>query len=99
MPTVGHSEAFWLWRPLRLYSAVAASLQATAATFGDGAASHYATREVVAREHDLEVVGDEGAHEAVGVANFVLRLVRLHHGEVSLRSQTKKILTYESTNV
>ena len=44
----------------------------------------YATREVVACEHRLEVVGDERVHEAVRVANLVLRLVRLHYSEVSL---------------
>nr|DAH90493.1 MAG TPA: hypothetical protein [Bacteriophage sp.] len=56
-----------------------------AATFGGGAAaSHYAACEVVAGEDDLEVVGDEGAHVAVGVAYLVLRLVGLHYGKVSL---------------
>ena len=58
----------------------------TAATFSGGAARLYATRDVVAGEDNLEVVGDERAHEAVGVANLVLRLVGLHHGEVSLRA-------------
>lgn len=82
---------------LRLQLATCARL--LTATRGRAATSHYATREVVASEHHLEVVGDEGAHVAVGVADLVLRLVGLHHGEVSLRSQTKKILTYESINV
>lgn len=50
-----------------------------AATFGGGAAaSHYAACEVVAGEDDLEVVGDDGAHVAVGVAYLALRLVGLH---------------------
>lgn len=90
MPTVVNSEAFWLWRPLSFYSAVASRLQTTAVTYSDGTAtSRYASREVVAGEHNLEVVGDEGAHEAVGVANLVLRLVGLHHGEVNLRNLRK----------
>nr|DAR58960.1 MAG TPA: hypothetical protein [Caudoviricetes sp.] len=55
-----------------------------AATFGGGAARGHAACEVVAGEDDLEVVGDEGAHVAVGVAYLVLRLVGLHHGKVSL---------------
>ena len=86
VPTVENSEDFWLGRPLNLH--LAARLL-TAATFSGGAAGLHATREVVASEHDLEVVGDEGAHEAVGVADLVLRLVRLHHGEVSLRKLRK----------
>lgn len=69
---------------LRLQLATCARL--LTATRGGAATSRYATREVVAGKHDLEVVGDEGAHEAVGVANLVLRLVGLHHGEVSLRT-------------
>ena len=59
---------------------------AATATLSGGAAGLHATRDVVASEHDLEVVSDERAHVAVGVANLVLRLVRLHHGEVSLRA-------------
>lgn len=49
-----------------------------------GAAGGYAARDVVASEDDLEVVGHEGAHVAVGVADLVLRLVRLHYGEVGI---------------
>lgn len=59
---------------------------AAAATFSGGAAGLHATRDVVAGEHDLEVVGDERAHVAVRVANLVLRTVRLHHGEVGIRA-------------
>ena len=56
------------------------------AAFSGGAAGLQATREVVAREDDLEVVGDEGAQIAVRIADLVLRLVGLHHGEISLRA-------------
>ena len=66
MANEGNSETLWLWRPLSLYSAVASRLQATAAAFSGGATRLHATREVVAGEDDLEVVGDEGAHVAVG---------------------------------
>lgn len=62
------------------------SVEATAlgaAAFG-GAAGGHAACEVVAGEDDLEVVGDEGAHVAVGVAYLVLRLVGLHHGQVGI---------------
>lgn len=95
-----NSETLWLWRPLSLYSAVASRLQATAAAFSGGVARLHATCEVVAGDDDLEVVDDEGAHVAVGggkVAVYylgigmktgenwvLLRLVGLHHGEVSL---------------
>ena len=54
---------------------LAIQLAARLLTTAGATASHYATR---------EVVGDEGAHEAERVADLVLRLVRLHHGEVSL---------------
>ncbi len=37
-----------------------------AAALRGAAAGGYATRDVVASEDDLEVVGHEGAHEAVG---------------------------------
>ena len=70
-------------RALRLNLAAAASALASA---GAAAAGHYAAREVVASKDDLEVVGDKGAHEAVRIADFVLRLVRLHHGNVSIRA-------------
>lgn len=73
------------------------------ATCGSRAASRYATREIVARKHYLEVVGDEGAHVAVRIANLVLRLledIKKHYkGAVlpgrpkkaqKIRSQTKK---------
>lgn len=60
------------------------------AAFSCGAAWLHATREVVAGKHDLEVVGDEGAHEAVRVADLVLRLVGLHHSEVSLRALRRR---------
>lgn len=43
-----------------------------------------ASREVVAVEHDFHVVGHEGAQEGKRTANLVLRLKRLHDGEVSL---------------
>lgn len=49
-----------------------------AATFSGGTARGHAACEVVAGEDDLEVVGDEGAHVAVGVAYLALRLVGLH---------------------
>ena len=68
--------------PLRLQ--LAAGL--LTAAFSGGAAGLHATREVVASKDDFEVIGDEGAQIAVGVADLVLRLVRLHHGEVSLRA-------------
>ena len=80
MPAVGNVKAFCASQPLRLQ--LAAGL--LTAAFSGRAASHYATREVVAGKDDLEVIGDEGAHEAVRVANLVLRLVRLHHSEVGL---------------
>lgn len=67
-------------QPLRLQLAA----RLLTAAFSGGAAGLHATREVVAGKDDLEVIGDEGAHVAVGVADLVLRLVRLHHGEVSL---------------
>lgn len=69
-------------QPLRLQLAA----RLLTAAFSGGAAWLHATREVVAGKDDLEVVGDEGAHEAVRVADLVLRLVGLHHGEVSLRA-------------
>lgn len=47
-----------------------------AAALRGAAAGGYATRDVVASEDDLEVVGHEGAHVAVGVADLVLRLTR-----------------------
>lgn len=60
-------------------SSVEATARLLTAFFGGGAAaSHYAACEVVAGEDDLEVVGDEGAHVAVGVAYLALRLVGLH---------------------
>lgn len=60
-------------------SSIEATARLLAATFGGGAtASHYAACEVVAGEDDLEVVGDERAHVAVGVAYLALRLVGLH---------------------
>lgn len=68
---------------LRLQLATCARLL-TAAALSGGATRLHTAREVVAGEHYLEVVGDEGAHVAVGVANLVLRLVRLHHGEVGI---------------
>ena len=70
----------WWDLTLRLYAA------ARLLTTAGASVSRYATRKVVAREHDLEVVGDEGAHEAVRIADLVLRLVRLHHGNVSIRA-------------
>ena len=66
MANEGNSETLWLWRPLSLYSAVASRLQATAAAFSGGDTRLHATREVGAGEDDLEVVGAEGAHVAVG---------------------------------
>lgn len=42
------------------------------------------SREVVAVEHDFHVVGHEGAQEGKRTANLMLRLKRLHDGEVSL---------------
>lgn len=71
------------WRALRLN--LAASARALAAACA-AAAGRDAAREVVAGKDDLEVVGDEGAHEAVRIADFVLRLVRLHHGNVGIRA-------------
>lgn len=47
-----------------------------AAALRGAAAGGYATRDVVASEDDLEVVGHEGAHEAVGGVDLVLRLTR-----------------------
>lgn len=47
-----------------------------AAALRGAAAGDYATRDVVACKDDLEVVGDEGAHVAVGVVDLVLRLTR-----------------------
>lgn len=104
-PSYGHSNKI----PRQVFGAAtlsngAATLGGRTATCGSRAASRYATREVVASEHDLEVVGDEGAHEAVGVADFVLRLlledIKKHYkGAVlpgrpkkaqKIRSQTKK---------
>ena len=70
------------WRDLTLRLDAAARLLTTAGA----SVSRYATREVVAREHDLEVVGDKGAQIAVRIADLVLRLVRLHHGNVSIRA-------------
>ena len=75
-------EQVGAWRDLTLRLYAAARLLTTAGA----SVSRYATCEVVAGEHDLEVVGDEGAHEAVRIADFVLRLVRLHHGNVSIRT-------------
>ena len=89
MPTVGNVKVFLRLASLRLYLAAAIGLLTPTAPFSGGAAGLHATREVVASEHDLEVVGDEGAHETVGAADLVLRLVRLHHGEVSLRNLRK----------
>lgn len=80
MPAVGNVKAFCASQPLRLQLAA----RLLTAAFSGGAAGLHATREVVAGKDDLEVIGDEGAHVAVGVADLVLRLVRLHHGEVSL---------------
>lgn len=65
---------------LALHLAIRAS--GRAATRGGAAARHYATREVVAGKDDLEVVRNERAHERVGIANLVLRLVSLHYGKV-----------------
>lgn len=79
MPAVGNVKAFCASQPLRLQLAGLLT-----AAFSGGAVGLHATREVVAGKDDLEVIGDEGAHEAVRVANLVLRLVGLHHGEVSL---------------
>ena len=73
-------------RPLRLQLAA----RLLTAAFSGGAAWLYATREVVAGKDDLEVIVDEGAHVAVGVADLVLRLVGLHHGEVSLRALRRR---------
>lgn len=55
-----------------------------AATFSGAATGGFTTRDVVTCEDDLQVIGHEGAHVAVGVADFVLRLVGFHHGEVSI---------------
>lgn len=83
------------WEMLRLFCASQplrlqlAAWLLTAALSG-GAAWLHATREVVAGKDDLEVIGDEGAHVAVGVADFVLRLVGLHHSEVSLRALRRR---------
>ena len=70
------------WRALTLYLAAAARVL----TAAGAAAGHYAACEVVAGEDDLEVVGDKGAQIAVRIADLVLRLVRLHHGHVSIRA-------------
>ena len=70
------------WRDLTLRLYATARLLTTAGA----SVSRYAAREVVAGEHDLEVVGDKGAQIAVRIADLVLRLVRLHHGNVSLRA-------------
>lgn len=86
MPAVGNVKAFCASQPLRLQ--LAAGL--LTAAFSGGAAGLHATREVVAGEHDLEVVGDERTKIAVRVANLVLRLVGLHHGEVSLRALRRR---------
>ena len=59
----------------------AATLGSRTATCGVRAAGLHATRDVVAGKEHLEVVGHERAHEAVRVANLVLRLVPLHHGK------------------
>ena len=56
------------------------------AAAGAASAGHYAAREVVASKDDIDVVGDKGAHEAVRIADFVLRPVRLHHGNVGIRA-------------
>lgn len=73
-------------QPLRLQLAA----RLLTAAFSGGAAWLHATREVVAGKEDLEVIGHEGAHEAVRVADFVLRLVGLHHSEVSLRALRRR---------
>lgn len=118
MPTVGNGRIGTLGFQLTVVfgaatlSNGAATLGGRTAACGSRAASHYATREVVAGKENLEVVGDEGAHEAVGVADLVLRLledIKKHYkGAVlpgrpkkaqKIRSQTKKIQTYESINV
>ena len=92
-------------QPLRLQLAA----RLLTAAFSCGAAWLHATREVVAGKDDLEVIGDEGTHEAVRVADFVLRLledIKKHYkGAVlpgrpkkaqKIRSQTKK---YKPTKV
>ena len=113
MANEGNSETLWLWRPLSLYSAVASRLQATAAAFSGGATRLHATREVVAGEEDLEVVGDERAHVAVGggkVAVYYLGVgivMTMMVGTIGLAClfltdivrMGIKILIYESTNV
>lgn len=86
MPAVGNVKAFCASQPLRLQLAA----RLLTAAFSGGAAGLHATREVVAGKDDLEVIGDEGAHVAVGVADLVLRLVRLHHSEVSLRALRRR---------
>lgn len=73
-------------QPLRLQLAA----RLLTAAFGGGAAWLHATREVVASKDDFEVIGDEGAQIAVRIADLVLRLVRLHHGEVSLRALRRR---------
>lgn len=82
VPAVGNERISGAWRDLtlRLYAS------ARILTAAGASVSRYATCEVVSREHDLEVVGDERAHEAVRIADLVLRLVRIHHGNVSLRT-------------
>ena len=82
MPTVGNDGN----RVVRDGSSVEAAARILAATFSGGAARGHTASDVVASEHDLEVVGDKGAQIAVRIADFVLRLVRLHHGEVSIRA-------------
>ena len=86
-PTVGNERALVaLGGLLSLYLAATAGDLTAATAFSGGATGLHTTSEVVAGKHDLEVVGDKGAHEAVRIADLVLRLVRLHHGEVSIRA-------------
>ena len=87
MPAVGNDGN----RVVRDGSSVEAAARILTATFSGGAAaSHYTACEVVAGEDDLEVVGDEGAHVAVGIAYLALRLVGLHHGKVSLCALSRR---------
>ena len=86
VPAVGNVKHSCASLPLRLQ--LAARLL-TAALSG-GAAGLHATREVVSGKHDFEVVGDEGAQIAVRIADLVLRLVGLHHGDVSLRALRRR---------
>lgn len=99
MPTVGSVRIGTLGFQLTIvFSAAtlsngAATLGGRTSACGSRASSRYATREVVASEHDLEVVGDEGAHEAVGVADFVLRLledIKKHYKGAVLPGRPKK---------